>query len=586
MFKLFKNLRKKDYLMIIISIALICGQVYLDLELPIFMTNITDLAMSGGATGDIWLEGLKMLSCALGSAIMAMFVGYFAAKISASFSMNLRSKVFSKVQSFSMQDIKHFSTPSLITRSTNDITQVQMTIAMGMQVLIKAPIMAVWALVKILGKNWQWSVATAVAVLMLLVLVVVIMVFAIPKFKIVQNQTDELNRVSRENVLGTRVVRAYNAENYEKQRFEKVNGKLTRTHLFVSRIMAIMSPSMTLIMSGLSLAIYWIAGYLMSLQNPLAFAEKYIIYEDMLVFSQWAIQVVMAFLMLCMIFIILPRSIVSSRRINEIFDTQVQIQDGKMQSCPKEEGTVEFKNVSFKYPDADEYVLKNVSFKAKKGQTIAFIGSTGSGKSTLINLVPRFYDCTEGEVLINGVNVKDYKLTELNNKIGYVPQKAVLFSGTILSNLSMGDCEGGKPTDDQVKRAINIAQSTDFVEKMKNSYNAEISQGGTNLSGGQKQRISIARAIARDPEIYIFDDSFSALDYKTDFNLRKALKNECGDATKLIVAQRIGTIKDADQIIVLDNGDVVGIGTHKDLLENCEVYKEIALSQLNKEELN
>ena len=585
MLKLLKNLKKIDLLMMAISIVLICGQVYLDLEIPSFMSNITTLVMTSGTTGKILLEGLKMLGCALGSAVMAVVVGYFAAKISASFSMNLREKIFNNVQKFSVAEIKGFSTASLITRTTNDVTQVQMTIAMGMQVLIKAPIMAIWAIVKILGKSWQWSFATAVAVLFLLILVVVIMVFAIPKFKRIQTQTDDLNRVSRENLLGTRVVRAYNAEEYEENRFKKVNDSLTKTHLNVSRIMAIMSPAMSFIMSGLSLAIYWIGAFLINRASIFS-GERIIIFSDMVVFSQYAIQVVMSFIMVCMIFIILPRATVSAKRINEVLDTKSSIKDGTKSGDGSVKGTVQFKNVSFKYPDADEYVLKNISFEVGEGETIAFIGSTGSGKSTLINLIPRFYDCTEGEILIDGINIKNYKISELNKKIGYVSQKAILFTGTVSSNLKLGTAKIGEIDHDQIKKAVKIAQGTEFIEKMQNTYDAQITQGGNNLSGGQKQRLSIARAIARDPEIFIFDDSFSALDYKTDLILRKELMSECKNATKLIVAQRIGTIKDADKIVVLSDGEIVGMGKHNDLLKNCEIYKEIALSQLNKEELN
>ncbi len=585
MLKLLKNLKKIDLFMMAISIVLICGQVYLDLEIPSFMSNITTLVMTSGTTGKILLEGLKMLGCALGSAVMAVVVGYFAAKISASFSMNLREKIFNNVQKFSVAEIKGFSTASLITRTTNDVTQVQMTIAMGMQVLIKAPIMAIWAIVKILGKSWQWSFATAVAVLFLLILVVVIMVFAIPKFKRIQTQTDDLNRVSRENLLGTRVVRAYNAEEYEENRFKKVNDSLTKTHLNVSRIMAIMSPAMSFIMSGLSLAIYWIGAFLINRASIFS-GERIIIFSDMVVFSQYAIQVVMSFIMVCMIFIILPRATVSAKRINEVLDTKSSIKDGTKSGDGSVKGTVQFKNVSFKYPDADEYVLKNISFEVGEGETIAFIGSTGSGKSTLINLIPRFYDCTEGEILIDGINIKNYKISELNKKIGYVSQKAILFTGTVSSNLKLGTAKIGEINHDQIKKAVKIAQGAEFIEKMQNTYDAQITQGGNNLSGGQKQRLSIARAIARDPEIFIFDDSFSALDYKTDLILRKELMSECKNATKLIVAQRIGTIKDADKIVVLSDGEIVGMGKHNDLLKNCEIYKEIALSQLNKEELN
>ena len=628
MFSLFKNLKKQDFLIMLICVALICGQVYLDLTLPDFMSNITNLVMTGGNQGQIWIEGLKMLGCALGTAVLSIIVGFFSAKISSSFGMNLRGKVFNKFKNFSMQEIKNFSTPSLITRTTNDVTQVQMTIAMGLQVLIKAPILAVWAIVKILGKSWQWSIATAIAVLILMMLVLAITLFAIPKFRIIQKQTDDLNKVTRENLLGTRVVRAYNAEKYEEQRFEKVNTKLTNTHLYVSRIMSLLGPTMSLVMSGLSLSIYWIGAFLI---NGSGIMDRLPIFSDMVVFSQYAIQVVMAFIMLCMIFIILPRATVSARRINEVLHTKISITDGqainfnqkdnleniidnnsikndnylsnsqinnknvedinindisnsKINMQNEIKGEVEFKNVSFKYPDADEYVLQNVSFKANMGDTVAFIGSTGSGKSTLINLIPRFYDCTEGEILIDGINVKDYKLFDLNSKIGYVPQKAVIFAGTIKSNLTLGDVSNNI-SNEQLEKAISIAQSTEFVQKKDGKINAVITQGGSNLSGGQKQRLAIARAVAKKPEIYIFDDSFSALDYKTDLNLRKALKEHCTDSTKFIVAQRIGTIKDANLIIVLDEGIVVGMGSHQELLKNCDVYKEIALSQLSKEEL-
>lgn len=582
MLKLFKNLKAKDFGAIFLCIVLICGQVWLDLTMPDFMSNITQLVMTGGSQGQIWLEGLKMLGCALGSAAMAVIVGFFASRISSVFGMTIREKVFSKVQNFSMQNIKNFSTPSLITRTTNDVSQVQMTLAMGMQVMIKAPILAVWAIVKILGKSWQWSLATAGAVFILFLLVLVIMIFAIPKFKKVQTQTDNLNKVARENLLGTRVVRAYNAEKYEESRFENVNNTLTTTHLKVSRVMALLGPTMSLVMGGLGLAIYWIGAFVI---NNAGMQDKIIIFSDMMVFSQYAIQVVMAFIMLCMIFIILPRATVSARRINEVLNSEINIKSGSVKNETENSQTIEFKDVSFKYPDADEYVLKNVSFKAKAGETVAFIGSTGSGKSTLINLVPRFYDCTEGEIKINGINVKDYNIETLNNKIGYVPQKAVIFSGTIKSNIVIGDSIKQTITDEDILKALRIAECENFVKNMDGGVDAKIEQGGTNLSGGQKQRLAIARAIAKNPEIYIFDDSFSALDYKTDLNLRKALKQECGNATKLIVAQRIGTIKDADKIVVLNDGEVVGQGTHEELLNSCEVYKEIALSQLDKEEL-
>ena len=503
--------------------------------------------------------------------------------MAASFSRNIRREVFTKVENFGMEEIKAFSTSSLITRTTNDITQVQMLIAMGLQVLIKAPIMAVWAIRKIAGKSWQWSAITAGAVGILLLMIGIIVAFVLPRFKIVQKLTDNLNRITRENLTGIRVIRAYNAEDYQKQKFEKANEELKDTQLFNQRILSIMNPVMNTIMSGITLAIYFSGAYLIAEAQLL---DKLEIFSNMVVFSSYAIQVVMSFMMLSMIFIIYPRASVSAQRILEVLETESKIEDGNItDGNTKQKGTVEFRNVSFKYPDAEEYMLKNISFKANKGETVAFIGSTGSGKSTLINLVPRFYDATEGEVLVDGINVKEYAQKTLHNKLGYIPQKAVMFSGTIKENIAYGDNGKEPPSQEQIEKAIEVAQGKDFVESMEGKYEAYIAQGGTNISGGQKQRLAIARAIARNPEIYIFDDSFSALDYKTDFALRKELKKYTKDATNLIVAQRIGTIKDADQIIVLENGEMVGKGTHKELLQNCEVYKEIAYSQLSKEEL-
>ncbi|EGC91353.1 ABC transporter, ATP-binding protein [Turicibacter sp. HGF1] len=561
----------------------IVTQVWLDLKLPDYMSEITRLVQTeGSAMGDIWVQGSYMLFCALGSLISAVIVGFFAARIAATLSKRLRESLYTKVESFSMQEINQFSTASLITRSTNDITQVQMVFAMGLQVMIKAPILAVWAILKILGKNFEWSLVTAGAVCVLLVMLSIILIFAVPKFKIIQGLTDNLNLVTRENLTGIRVVRAYNAENYQEEKFENANNILTRTHLFTGRIMAIMGPGMTLIMSGLSLAIYWIGAYLIEAADRM---DKIGLFSDMVVFSSYSIQVVMAFMMLTMIFIMLPRATVSAKRIMGVLNTPLSIVDGTKQAPTDRVGEVEFRNVSFKYPDAEEYVIENISFKANRGETVAFIGSTGSGKSTLINLVPRFYDATEGEVLVDGMNVKDYKQSDLNNKLGYVSQKAVLFAGTVESNIAFGDNGRQMAKLDQVKKAITIAQGRDFVEKMDRTYHSSIAQGGSNVSGGQKQRLAIARAICRDPEIYIFDDSFSALDYKTDRVLRAALRQETKDATHLIVAQRIGTIIHADKIIVLDEGKMVGIGTHQELLKNCEVYRQIAYSQLSKEEL-
>jgi len=584
MFKLLKKLRKRELIYIAICIIFITLQVWLELKLPDYMSNITRLVQTEGSTmPEILEQGGYMLACALGSLVTTIIVGYFAAYVAASFSKKVRKEVFSKVEEFGMEEIKEFSTSSLITRTTNDITQVQMLIAMGLQVLIRAPIMATWAITKIAGKNWQWSAITAGAVGILLLMIVTIVILVLPRFKKVQKLTDNLNRITRENLTGIRVIRAYNAESYQKEKFEKANEELKDTQLFNQRILSIMNPVMHTLMSGINLAIYFTGAYLIHEAQML---DKLDIFSNMVVFSSYAIQVVMSFMMLSMIFIIYPRASVSAQRILEVLETKTNIKDGKItDNNTKEKGTVEFRNVSFKYPDAEEYMLKNISFKVNKGETIAFIGSTGSGKSTLINLVPRFYDATEGEVLVDGINVKEYAQNTLRNKLGYIPQRAVMFSGSINENIAYGDNGKEIPNQEQIKKAIEVAQGKDFVEKMENQYEAHIAQGGTNISGGQKQRLAIARAIARNPEIYIFDDSFSALDYKTDFQLRKQLKEHTKDATNLIVAQRIGTIKDADQIIVLEEGEMVGKGKHKELLQNCEVYKEIAYSQLSKEEL-
>ncbi len=586
MLRILKTLKWKEWIYALLGVGFIVLQVWLDLTMPDYMEEITKLAVSGAASGgEIWKNGALMLGCALGSAVSSMLVGYFAARIAATVSFRLRSQVFDRVESFSMEEINRFSTASLITRTTNDIQQVQMVISMGLQIMVKAPILAVWAICKILTRNWQWSVSTAVAVGVMVIMLLFIFLAVFPKFRLVQKLTDNLNGVTRENLTGVRVVRAYNAEEYQQKKFEKANSALTKTQLFTSRAMAIMMPMMTMIMSGLTLAIYWVGAYLIN-DLPTG-AERYEMFAQMSAFSGYAMQVVAAFMMLAMIFIILPRAMVSVRRIGEVLDAKSGIADGTLSAAPEGApvGTVEFRNVSFKYPDASEYVLHDLSFKAEKGQMVAFIGSTGSGKSTAINLVPRFYDATEGEILVDGVNVKDYTLRALHDKIGYVPQRAVLFSGTIESNVAYGAKDGMEFTEEGVKDAVRIAQGQEFVEKMEGGYRAHIAQGGTNVSGGQKQRIAIARAVCRKPEIYIFDDSFSALDYKTDRLLRTALKRETGDATSLIVAQRIGTIRDADLIIVLDEGRVVGQGTHDELMKNCEVYREIAYSQLSKEEL-
>lgn len=587
MLRILKTLKAREWIYFALGVGFIVLQVFLDLTMPDYMSTITELAVSGAASGmaEIWKNGALMLACALGSALSSAVVGFFAARIAAAVSFRLRSQVFDKVESFSMEEINKFSTASLITRTTNDITQVQMVISMGLQVVVKAPVLAVWAIVKILNNNWQWSVVTVCAVIVMILMMVVLLIAVFPKFRKVQKLTDNLNAVTRENLTGVRVVRAYNAEEYQEKKFEKANEELTRTQLFTSRAMAVLSPVMTIVMSGLTLAIYWIGAYLIG-DLPTA-AERASLFGQMTAFSGYAMQVVMAFMMLAMIFIILPRALVSVKRIGEVLDTEASIKDGTLTAAPEGSpvGTVEFRHVSFKYPDASEYVLHDMSFKAERGQTVAFIGSTGSGKSTAINLVPRFYDATEGEVLVDGVNVKDYTLAALHDKIGYVPQRAVMFSGTVESNVAYGEKTGLEFDRDKVKEAVRVAQGKEFVEKMDGGYSAHIAQGGTNVSGGQKQRLAIARAVCREPEIYIFDDSFSALDYKTDRLLRSALKEETGNATSLIVAQRIGTIRDADLIVVLDEGNVVGKGTHEELLKTCKVYREIALSKLSAEEL-
>ena len=583
MLKLIKNFTKKEWILALICLVLVVTQVWLELKMPDYMSEITKLVQTEGSQmKDILVNGGYMLTCALGSLVAAVITGYITSRISSNFSKTIRKKLFNKVEDLAMQEVKQFSTSSLITRTTNDITQIEMLIAMGLQLLIKAPITAIWAITKILNKSWQWSAITAVAVAILMTTIAIIMVIVLPRFKKVQKLIDKLNGVTRENLTGIRVVRAFNAEQYQEEKFDKANNNLTNQQLFNQKVFAVMQPMMYIIMYMVILSIYYVGAYLI---KDAGMADKISLFGDMVVFSSYAMQVIMSFLMLAMIFMMLPRAQVSAKRICEVLNEEETIKDGKFNDKTKEKGTVEFKNVSFKYPDAEEYLLENISFKAKKGQTVAFIGSTGSGKSSLINLVPRFYDTTDGEVLVDGVNVKDYKLESLHNKIGYVPQKAVMFNGTVKSNISYGDNGKGKISLEKVKEAIKVAQGTEFVEKMDDTYDSHIAQGGTNVSGGQKQRLAIARAIARDPEIYIFDDSFSALDYKTDSVLRKELKKYTKDATCLIVAQRIGTIMNADQILVLDEGKCVGMGTHKELLKNCDVYKQIALSQLSKEEL-
>ena len=584
MIKLLKNLNKKDVFIILICFILISAQVWLELKMPDYMSEITRLVQTEGSSfEEILHNGVFMVLCAAGSLVSAVFVGYLASKVSATLSLNIRKKLFTKVQNLAMNEIKQFSTSSLITRTTNDITQIQMLMAMGLQLIIKSPIMAIWAIRKILTKNLQWSALVGGGVITLLTVVGILMKVVVPKFKIVQKLTDKINEVTRENLTGIRVVRAFNAENYQENKFNETNTKLTNQQLFNHKMFAIMQPMMNLVMHSMTLGIYTIGAFLIYNAGT---SEKLTIFSNMVVFSSYSMQVIMSFLMLAFIFMMLPRAQVSANRINEVLDTEITIKDGN-QEQGKEGliGEIEFKNVSFKYPDGEEYVLKDISFTAKKGETIAFIGSTGSGKSTIINLIPRFYDVTDGEILVDGVNVKDYKQSSLHNKIGYVSQKAVIFNGTVNDNIAYGENGKEEINENKIKEAIEVAQAKEFVEKMEKGYDTDLASGGTNISGGQKQRISIARAIARNPEIYIFDDSFSALDYKTDLVLRKELKKYTKDATILIVAQRIGTIMNADKILVLDEGKIVGQGKHKDLMENCEVYKQIALSQLSEREL-
>ncbi|MCH7321559.1 ABC transporter ATP-binding protein/permease [Solibacillus sp. MA9] len=579
MLKIFSYLQRKEWILIAISIVFIVVQVWLDLRLPDYMAEITMLIQTDGTSvNDLIAPGSYMVLCAIGSMIAAVIVGYFAAQVAAGLARRLRGQVFEKTLSFSMAEMNHFSTSSLITRSTNDITQVQMLVAMGLQVLIKAPILAIWAITKIANKNLEWTAATGVAVLVLILLISIVVIFAIPKFRIIQTLTDNLNRVTRENLTGIRVVRAYNAESYQLEKFDGANKELMDTNLYAMRLMALIFPTMGLIMSGLSLSIYWIGAFLIQEANA---AEKLPLFSDMVVFMSYAMQVVMAFMMVSMIFIMMPRAVVSAKRILEVLNTKITIQDGSV-AAGNGAGTVEFRDVSFKYPGAEEAIVEDVSFSAKKGETVAFIGATGSGKTTILNLITRLYDVSSGEVFVDGINVKDYKQEALHKKIGYVSQSAVLFSGSVASNVSYG-AEATKL--ERVKEAVAIAQGQDFVEKLDGSYEATISQGGKNVSGGQKQRLSIARAIYHQPDIYLFDDSFSALDYKTDRSLRQALKTETKDAITFIVAQRIGTIKEANQIIVLEHGRIVGKGTHDELMKTCETYKEIAYSQLSKEEL-
>lgn len=637
MFRILRYLSKAEIGQMLIALVTIVGQVYFDLELPSYMSEITTLVETPGShMHDIWIAGGKMLLVSAGSLVCAVITGYFAARIAASFGQRLRSLEFRKVESFGPAEMNKFQTASLITRSTNDVTQVQMFITMGLQALVKSPIMAVWAICKIAGSGFQWTLATGIAVVILLVSIAVLMSLVMPKFKAMQRLTDNINSVARENLTGLRVVRAYNAEDYQEEKFDHANKELTDTQLFTNRMMSLMMPLMSTIMNGLSLAVYWIGAYLI---NAAAGAEKLSLFSDMIVFSSYAVQVIMSFLMLSMVFVLWPRADVSAQRILEVITTKPSIVSGNEQrgltvSEAKKAGVltdaeaqkyaddielageIEFRDVSFTYPDSREAMIEDISFTAQQGDTVAIIGATGSGKTSLINLIPRFYDATAGQVLVDGRDVRDYDIKTLRDKIGYVAQSAFLFKGTVASNVSYGDRpdedEYVPPVDNstpagrklerevlraeesheltaqemnQVRKATDVAQATEFVEKMDGTFNAAIAQGGTNVSGGQKQRLSIARALYRNPEILIFDDSFSALDFKTDRVVRDALKEYAKDSTKIIVAQRIGTIMDADRILVIDDGRIVGQGTHSELLESCDVYRQIAQSQLSEEEL-
>lgn len=582
--EILKHFDKKSWLYVALNALVIAFQVFLELKMPDYMAEITTLVQTeGSALGSILTAGAKMLTCALGSLVMAVLLHVIAAKVASDYSFRVRTKLYDKVSSFSLEQMNRFSSASLITRSTNDITQVQNVIVFGMMALIKAPIMSVWAISKISGKHIEWTLTTIISVLIVCTVLIICYFFALPKFKRIQGLTDNINRITRENLTGLRVIRAYNAEDYQEAKFEKANDEITRNNLSAHRVMSLMGPTMMIVMNGMSVVIYFLGAFII---NAAVGMERVEIFSEMIVFSQYAIHVIMSFMVLNMIFIMAPRAVVAAKRINEVIDTEPTIFDGEKDGSDSTvKGEIEFRNVSFMYPDASDYVLKDISFKAEKGQTIAIIGSTGCGKSTLINLIPRFYDVTKGQVLVDGIDVKDYNLEALHNKIGYVPQKALLFSGTVNTNVAFGSNGKENYTEDDVKRAVKIAQASEFVEKMPYDYNSDIAQGGTNVSGGQRQRLCIARAICRNPEILIFDDSFSALDYKTDRVLRNTLKQETAGTTNIIVAQRIGTIKDADLIIVLNEGEIAGMGKHKDLLETCSVYKEIALSQLSQEEL-
>ena len=580
--KLLRYFDRRQWAMIAASIAFIVVQVWLDLKLPDYMSAITTLVQTeGSAMADILTQGSYMLLCALGSGMASVIVGYFAARVAAGLARRLRGEVFDKTLDFSLEEVDRFSTASLINRTTNDITQIQNLVSMGLQAIVKAPIMAVWAICKIARKDWHWTSATAVAVFVLILVLAITLLFALPRFRRIQGLTDNLNRVTREQLTGIRVVRAYNAEEYQEQKFAAANDEVTVTNMTANRVMALMSPTMTLLSSGLTLAVYWIGTYLIQAAD---LGSRLAIFSDMVVFSNYAMQVIMAFMLLNMIFVLLPRAQVSANRIWEVLNTQVNITDGTG-AKPGETGSVEFQDVFFRYPGAAADSLHHISFTVKRGETVALIGATGCCKTTLINLIPTFYDASQGKVLVDGVDVRAYKQEDLRNRIGYVSQKAILFSGTVASNVAYGENGRGEITADDVREAVSIAQAAEFVEKMDGTYGAAIAQSGTNVSGGQKQRLSIARAVARKPEILIFDDSFSALDYRTDKALRQALRERTVDTTKIIVAQRINTIRDADQILVLDHGKIVGKGTHEELLKNCPEYLKIAQSQLSKEEI-
>ncbi|GAA6122220.1 ABC transporter ATP-binding protein [Bifidobacterium psychraerophilum] len=588
MIRICKYLSKSEIGQLVLALVFIVAQVWFDLKLPDYMSDITQMVEQPGTQiSSVWSAGGKMLMVSLGSVVCTVITGFIVARVAASFTQRIRSMQFAKVESFSTAELNKFSTPSLITRSTNDITQIQMFITMGLMMLVRAPIMAVWAVLKIAGKGFEWTLATGVAVAVLMVTIGVLMVLVIPKFRSMQKLTDNINLVARENLVGVRVVRAYNAEDYQERKFEQANDDLTDTQLFTTRSMALLMPLMNTVMNGLMLAVYWIGAYLI---ESASMGDKLTVFSNMVVFSSYSVQVIMAFLLMSMVFVLLPRADVSAQRILEVLDTKPSIIDGtRSEGLDGQSGLVEFRDVSFAYPDAQDKVLENVNFTVSKGQTMAFIGSTGSGKTTLVNLLMRFYDPSSGEILVDGVNIRDYRLKSLRGKIGYVPQQSVMFRGTVTSNVAYGDkainAASTEQTLEDVKHASSVAQATEFIEGLPESYDAPIAQGGSNLSGGQKQRLSIARAVWSKPEILVFDDSFSALDFKTDREVRDALAKETAGSTMLIVAQRIGTIMNADQIMVLDEGKVVGLGTHQELLKSCEVYRQIAESQLSEKEL-